>query len=141
MPFRLPAPPRPRPRRLRPSSRAQRIILVSFLAVLAGGLAVLAAAWGRACAGNTCPSIAELGGYDPNQASKAYAADGRLITDLGPERRPAAPRRSAPVAGRGRGPVVRRGGMSPVVKAAFISTEDKRLYEHHGIDWYRFFGA
>ena len=112
-------------RRLRPSSRALRIILVSFLAVLAGGLAVLAAAWGRACAGNSCPSIAELGGYDPNQASKVYAADGRLITDLGLERRT----------------VVPLGEMSPVVKAAFISTEDKRFYEHHGIDWYRFFGA
>ena len=66
---------------------------------------MLAAAWGRACAGNTCPSIAELGGYDPNQASKVYAADGRLITDLGLERRT----------------VVPLGEMSPVVKAAFIS--------------------
>src|SRR3954470_21109772 len=121
MPCRLPA----QLRRLRPSSRALRIILVSFLAVLAGGLAVLAAAWERACAGNTWPSIAELGGYDPNQASKVYAADGRLITDLGLERRT----------------VVPLGEMSPVVKAAFISTEDKRFYEHHGIDWLRFFGA
>src|SRR4026207_1077671 len=125
MPFRLPAPPRPRPRRLPPPPRAQRIILVSFLAVLAGGLAVLAAAWGRACAGNTCPSIAELGGYGPNQPSKVYAADGRLITDLGLERRT----------------VVPLGEMSPVVKAAFISTEDKRFYEHKGIDWLRVFGA
>ena len=96
-------------RRLRPSSRVQRIILVSFLAVLAGGLAVLAAAWGRACAGNTCPSIAELGGYDPNQASKVYAADGRLITDLGLERRT----------------VVPLGEMSPVVKAAFILADSQ----------------
>ena len=31
--------------------------------------------------------------------------------------------------------------MSPYVKAAFITTEDKRFYEHHGIDWYRVFGA
>ena len=50
---------------------------------MALGLAVLMAAWSRACAGNTCPSIEELGGYDPDQASKVYAADGRLITDLG----------------------------------------------------------
>ena len=77
------------------------------------------------CAGNTCPSIDELGGYDPNQASKVYAADGRLITDLGLERRT----------------VVPLGEMSPYVKAAFIATEDKRFYQHHGIDWYRFFGA
>jgi penicillin-binding protein 1A len=107
------------------SQRARRIVLVSFLAVVAFGLAVLTALWTRACAGNSCPSIAELGGYDPNQASKVYAADGRLITDLGLERRT----------------VIPLGEMSPYVKAAFITTEDKRFYEHHGIDWYRVFGA
>src|SRR5215207_7243444 len=107
------------------SPRARRIVLVSFLAVVAFGLAVFTAAWNRACAGNSCPSIAELGQYDPNQASKVYAADGRLITDLGQERRT----------------VVPLGEMSPVVKAAFIATEDKRFYEHDGIDWYRVFGA
>ncbi|HEU4588634.1 MAG TPA: PBP1A family penicillin-binding protein [Gemmatimonadales bacterium] len=83
------------------------------------------AAWTRACAGNTCPSIEGLDRYDPNQASKVYAADGRLITDLGLERRT----------------VVPLAEMSPYVKAAFISTEDKRFYSHHGIDWYRVFGA
>ena len=88
-------------------------------------LAVLAAAWSRACAGNTCPSIEELGGYDPDQASKVYAADGRLITDLGLERRT----------------VIPLGEMSPYVKTAFLATEDKRFYSHHGIDWVRVFGA
>ena len=107
------------------SQRARRVVLVSLLAVIAFGLAVLTALWTRACAGNSCPSIAELGGYDPNQASKVYAADGRLITDLGLERRT----------------VVPLGEMSPYVKAAFITTEDKRFYQHHGIDWYRVFGA
>jgi penicillin-binding protein 1A len=111
--------------RVRLSPRARRNIVVSLLAAVAFGLAVLMAAWNRACAGNSCPSIAELGQYDPNQASKVYAADGRLITDLGQERRT----------------VVPLGEMSPVVKAAFIATEDKRFYEHEGIDWYRVFGA
>ena len=69
-----------KPARLSP--RARRIILVGILATVAFGLAILVAAWSRACAGNTCPSIEELGGYDPDQASKVYAADGRLITDL-----------------------------------------------------------
>src|SRR5919106_1113149 len=111
--------------RVRLSPRARRNIVVSLLAAVAFGLAVLMAAWNRACAGNSCPSIAELGQYDPNQASKVYAADGRLITDLGQERRT----------------VVPLGEMSPVVKAAFIATEDKRFYEHEGIDWYRVLGA
>ncbi len=112
-----------KPSRLSP--RARRNILVGFLAVVAFGLAVLAAAWSRACAGNTCPSIEELGGYDPDQASKVYAADGRLITDLGLERRT----------------VIPLGEMSPYVKTAFLATEDKRFYSHHGIDWFRVFGA
>jgi penicillin-binding protein 1A len=111
--------------RVRLSPRARRIALVSFLAVVAFALATMTALWTRACAGNGCPSISELGGYDPNQASKVYAADGRLITDLGLERRT----------------VVPLAEMSPYVKAAFITTEDKRFYEHHGIDWYRVFGA
>ena len=117
-----------RPSRLSPSRlspQARRNILVGILATLAFGLAVLMAAWSRACAGNTCPSIEELGGYDPDQASKVYAADGRLITDLGLERRT----------------VIPLGEMSPYVKTAFLATEDKRFYSHHGIDWYRVFGA
>src|SRR5918996_1834694 len=112
-------------KRFRLSPRARRNILVGVLAAIAFGLAFLAAAWSRACAGNTCPSIEELGGYDPNQASKVYAADGRLITDLGLERRT----------------VIPLGEMSPYVKAAFLATEDKRFYKHNGIDWYRVFGA
>src|SRR5215218_519787 len=115
----------PRMKRIPLSPRARRNILVGLLATLAFGLAFLAAAWSRACAGNTCPSIEELGGYDPNQASKVYAADGRLITDLGLERRT----------------VIPLGEMSPFVKTAFLATEDKRFYSHHGIDWVRVFGA
>src|SRR5918997_313743 len=111
--------------RFRLSPRARRNLLVGSLALVALALAVLAAAWSRACAGNTCPSIEELGGYDPDQASKVYAADGRLITDLGLERRT----------------VVPLGEMSPYVKTAFLATEDKRFYSHHGIDWVRVFGA
>src|ERR687898_2511806 len=74
-------------KRVRLSPRARRNILVGLLATLAFGLAFLAAAWSRACAGNTCPSIEELGGYDPNQASKVYAADGRPLPHLRRERR------------------------------------------------------
>jgi penicillin-binding protein 1A len=112
-------------KRFRLSARARRNVLVGFLAIVALGLAVLTAAWSRACAGNACPSIEELGGYDPDQASKVYAADGRLITDLGLERRT----------------VIPLGEMSPYVKTAFLATEDKRFYNHHGIDWVRVLGA
>jgi penicillin-binding protein 1A len=121
MPFQV----NPTLKRVWHSPRARRSVLVGFLATVALGLAILVAAWTRACAGNACPSIEELGGYDPDQASKVYAADGRLITDLGLERRT----------------VIPLGEMSPYVKTAFLATEDKRFYNHHGIDWYRVFGA
>ena len=95
-------------------------------AVTVFGAALVFGAWARACSGNRCPSIAGLDSYDPDQASKVYAADGRLITDLGMERR-----------------TVRRRceEMSPALVAAFLATEDKRFYQHHGIDWVRFWGA
>ncbi|HTO72829.1 MAG TPA: transglycosylase domain-containing protein, partial [Gemmatimonadales bacterium] len=91
-------------------------------ALLAG---FLFGAWTRACANSACPSIAGMGEYDPEQASKVYAADGRLITDLGFQRRT----------------VVSLSKMSPAVIAAFLTTEDKRFYQHHGVDWHRVLGA
>ena len=89
------------------------------------GGALLWGAWHRACLNNACPSVTSVSGYDPDQASKVYAADGRLITDLGGERRT----------------VVPIDQISPAVVAAFLSTEDKRFYSHHGIDWIRVVGA
>ncbi|HEX5004662.1 MAG TPA: PBP1A family penicillin-binding protein [Gemmatimonadales bacterium] len=105
--------------------KIRRTALLSVLGVTVFGAALLAGAWMRACSGNRCPSIEGLDTYDPDQASKVYAADGRLITDLGKERRT----------------VLSLQEMSPALVAAFLATEDKRFYQHHGIDWIRFFGA
>jgi penicillin-binding protein 1A len=105
--------------------KIRRGVLLSVLGALVFSAALVLGAWARACAGNRCPSIEGLGTYDPDQASKVYAADGRLITDLGKERRT----------------VVALNEMSPAIVAAFLSTEDKRFYQHHGVDWVRFFGA
>ncbi|HEX6644713.1 MAG TPA: PBP1A family penicillin-binding protein [Gemmatimonadales bacterium] len=102
-----------------------RLLLLGTTGALALVTAVVLALWFTACLGDTCPSVDNLGTYDPDQAAKVYAADGRHITDLGLERRT----------------VVPLGEMSPAVVAAFISTEDKRFYQHHGIDWIRVFGA
>ena len=96
--------------------------------VMAGagfGIALIWGAWRRACLNNSCPSVTGLIEYDPDQASKVFAADGRLITDLGGERRTVVPIEQ----------------ISPAVLAAFLSVEDKRFYAHHGIDWIRVLGA
>jgi len=105
--------------------RRRRNLLVGLLATALFLLALLAGAWTRVCAGGACPSIAGLTNYDPDQASKVYAADGRLITDYGLQRRTVVPLKQ----------------MSPAVVAAFLAVEDRRFYRHHGIDWVRFFGA
>ena len=105
--------------------RYRRNFFLSLLAVGAFGVSLMFATWSRACAGGACPSIAALTNYDPEQASKVYAADGRLITDFGLQRRT----------------VVPLGGMSPAVLAAFLTVEDKRFYRHHGVDWIRVVGS
>ena len=109
----------------RPRNALMRRLLVAVLALATFAVAVVLAAWFRVCAGGACPATTGLGKYDPAQASKVYAADGRLITDLGLERRT----------------VVPLAEMSPAVIAAFVSTEDKRFYAHAGVDWYRVVGA
>ena len=88
-------------------------------------VALAVGAWNRVCAGGACPSIAGLSHFDPEEASKLYAADGRLITDYGLQRRTSVP----------------LGQISPAVVTAFLAVEDQRFYRHRGVDWIRFLGA
>lgn len=110
---------------LPPRRRWLRVTLLTLLAAVVFGLMLAIGIWTRACAGGACPSIAGLTNYDPDQASKVYAADGRLITDFGLQRRT----------------VVSLEQMSPAVPAAFLAVEDKRFYQHEGVDWIRVGGA
>lgn len=103
---------------------AQRLLIVVMAFGLFGFVA-LTAVWTRACSNNRCPSIDGLNSYDPYQASKVYAADGRLITDFYFERRT----------------VIILDSMSPSLPAAFLAVEDKRFYDHDGVDWYGMFAA
>src|SRR2546428_7049402 len=107
-----------------PKVRARLIAAAVLVAAYAVGLAY--GSWTRVCAAERCPSISRLiGGPGPQQTSKVYAADGRLITELGLERRTVLALNEIPLA----------------VRQAFIATEDKRFYSHHGIDYWRIFGA
>ncbi|HYX81138.1 MAG TPA: PBP1A family penicillin-binding protein [Gemmatimonadales bacterium] len=100
--------------------------MTTVLALLyATGLAY--GSWTRVCAGDRCPSIMRI---DPRQrpqvqTSKVYAADGRLISEYGLERRTVVPLDQIPIH----------------VRQAFLATEDKRFYSHHGIDFMRLPGA
>src|SRR2546421_7984574 len=72
----------------------RRVIIATVLALLyASGLAY--GSWTRVCAAERCPSITRIdphtGHNFPLQTSQVYAADGRLITQLGIERRTVLP--------------------------------------------------
>src|SRR2546427_3580353 len=101
------------------------LIAVGLLGV-AFSVGIAYGAWTRVCMAERCPSIARLGpGNQPQQTSKVYAADGRLITELGLERRTVLPLSEIPLS----------------LQHAFIATEDKRFYKHHGIDYWRILGS
>lgn len=107
-----------------PSIRYRILLTAGAFAVF--GVTLLVSAWFNVCAPvGSCPSIASLESYDPDQASKVYAGDGRLLTDFGLERRTVVPLKQ----------------MSPAIIAAVLATEDRRFYQHPGIDWIRVFGS
>ncbi len=109
-----------------PTSPLARRLLIAAGALALFGAVVVGGVWFRACAGaDRCPSIAGLTVYDPYQASKVFAADGRLITDFYRERRT----------------VITLDSMAPSLPAAFLAVEDKRFYDHHGVDWFGVFAA
>jgi penicillin-binding protein 1A len=90
-----------------------------FSTSFAGGLVY--AGWALVCRAGQCPAVEELEAYQPRQTSKLYAADGRFIAELGLERRT----------------LMRLADIPPVLRDAFVVTEDKRFWDHSGLDWYR----
>src|SRR5215210_8950214 len=99
------------------------LLAITFLVALAAG--AMYGAWALICRGNQCPSIEILAEYTPHQTSKLYAVDGRFIAELGLERRT----------------LVKIDEIPKIVQDAFVATEDKRFYEHAGIDWHRTTGV
>jgi penicillin-binding protein 1A len=83
------------------------------------------ASWVLVCRAGACPSVDVLEEYQPRQTSKLYAADGRFIAELGLERRT----------------LLKLDQIPPLVRNAFVLTEDKRFYRHHGVDFLRIPGA
>jgi penicillin-binding protein 1A len=93
------------------------LLFVFFFGAFGAGFAY--ASWAMVCRAGRCPTADALQDYEPRQTSKLYAADGRYITELGLERRT----------------LVKIADIPPMVRNAFIVTEDKRFYHHAGIDW------
>jgi penicillin-binding protein 1A len=89
---------------------------LSFLVAL--GIGGAWGTWQNLCAGDACPSIAQVRILEHDQTSKVYAVDGRQIADFGFERRTPVSIHALP----------------PYVAQAVIAIEDKRYYEHGGFD-------
>jgi penicillin-binding protein 1A len=99
------------------------LVSLTFGICFAGGFGY--AAWELVCRDDRCPSVEVLKGFQPRQTSKLFAADGSFLAELGLERRT----------------LLRLNEIPKPVRDAFVITEDKRFYEHAGIDWRRVFGA
>jgi penicillin-binding protein 1A len=92
--------------------------------VLIAGVAGTLYLWPR-CSGSECPSVAALRSYTPPQASRVFDGQGQLITHLAPERRIVVPLERIPAH----------------VAGAFLAVEDRRFFEHSGVDLRRVVGA
>ncbi|MHB8280318.1 MAG: transglycosylase domain-containing protein, partial [Candidatus Humimicrobiaceae bacterium] len=74
----------------------------------------------------TVPSLDELNPSDSAETSKVYALDGTLITEFHTEEN----REIVPFE-----------KMSNYIKDAILAVEDKRFYDHQGVDYIRIIGA
>ncbi len=115
-----------KPAEVRPKRRYRvaRALGLAALALAAIACVALAWLWPR-CEGTECPSVEVLQAYSPPQATVLLDKDGRLLARLAPEQRI----------------VVLLSGLPPQLWKAFIAIEDRRFFEHHGVDWRRVAGA
>jgi penicillin-binding protein 1A len=107
-------------RRTRVARRRRAAVIFGGVLVALAGAATVAALTGAAAFGSSCDlrslrPIVSLG-----QNSFVYAADGTLLGSI-------------PAEGQNRQPVQLR-HMSPLVRRATIAIEDRRFYEHGGLD-------
>lgn len=106
----------------------ERICRLSFLVFLAILLVVIIFINTAGCAQipRSVPSLDELNPSDSAETSKVYALDGTLITEFHAEEN----REIVPFE-----------KMSDYIKDAILAVEDKRFYDHQGVDYIRIIGA
>ena len=90
------------------------------LLVLACAGVITFDAWLATCGFYGCPSRADIRAFHPSEGGNVYDRNGRLLGHLENVRRVNVPISSVP----------------PNVRDAFVATEDRRFYEHNGLDWH-----
>ncbi len=92
---------------------------LGLLAIACGGV-IAFDAWLGTCGFQRCPSPAEIRAFHPSEGGNVFDRNNRLIGHLENIRRVNVPIRVVP----------------KQVRDAFIATEDRRFYEHNGLDWH-----
>jgi penicillin-binding protein 1A len=112
---------------LRGPGSGRRRLAVAGAAVLSlgsCGAGSLVAAWTRACVG-TCPSAESIATFAPRQASVVLDAEGAVLGQFFRERRT----------------LVDIDSLPEHVVMAFVAIEDRRFFEHEGVDAVRMIAA
>lgn len=94
--------------------------VLALLFVAFAGLGLALGSWQNVCV--SCPSVAQIRTWEPEQTSKLLSADGRLITELGIQRR-------TPVS---------IDALPAYLPQAVVAMEDHRFYDHNGFDVWGF---
>ncbi|HSK18868.1 MAG TPA: PBP1A family penicillin-binding protein [Longimicrobiales bacterium] len=94
--------------------------VVAFITLVAG-LAI--GSWRAVC--RDCPSVAQIYAWEPKEATRLLDRDGKLFAELFEERRTPVQIETLP----------------EHVAQAFVAVEDKRFYEHEGLDYRRIISA
>lgn len=97
-----------------------KLLGLTILLTLVGDYTIYAT-----CGLRGCPDPMKLVAYQPGGASILLDRHGRKFADLAPVQRE----------------MVKLGKLPAYVPQAFIAVEDKRFYQHQGVDWKRVLGA
>lgn len=109
--------------RSRTSARTRWIAATVVAGGIALGAGVAWGTWNNIC--SDCPSIAQIYAFEPKEATRVYAADGSLLHEFAVERRTAVAYEDIPER----------------VTEVFVAVEDRRFWDHGGIDLLRSFRA
>ncbi|MGH7482492.1 MAG: transglycosylase domain-containing protein, partial [Longimicrobiales bacterium] len=89
------------------------------LGALAAVVVTLVTTGATLAAGQDCPTVAEILAYEPPEASRVFAVDGTYLADLSPHRRV----------------VLAYDEIPAMLRDAYVAVEDRRFWEHDGIDF------
>lgn len=97
----------------------RRLVVLALALPMLGALVVFDA-WLGTCGFAGCPSRTEVRAYQPDEGGRILDRTGKLIGHLAVVHRVNVPLDRVP----------------KYVREAFVATEDRRFYRHHGLDWW-----